>query len=436
MTKTLFALALSLMVTVAGAQTYSPSPENLKAREEFSGDKLGIFLHWGIYSTFAQGEWYLQNSVPDRHEYAKAADAFYPHRFDAREWVRAIKNAGARYICFTSRHHDGFSMWDTKQSDYNIVKATPFKRDVVKELAEACHAEGIRLHLYYSHIDWMRDDYPMGRTGRHCGKDTASVGDWPGYYRFMNNQLTELLTNYGKIGAIWFDGWWDHDSDKRPFDWQLEEQYALIHRLQPQCLIGNNHHMKPHDGEDIQIFERDLPGENTAGFVDHAAQVSQLPLETCQTMNGMWGYKVTDQNYKTTAEIIRLLIRTAGKGANLLLNIGPQPNGQLPATALDRLRELGKWTGTYGPTLYNTTAGPVRPCDWGATTQKGKTIYVHVTKSDTRSITIPLTRKPKSVTEYIGGRNLHSTFDRKNGLTIILPNKLDTPDHVIVIDRQ
>lgn len=435
MRKTLFAFALTLAAALAGAQTYTPSPENLRAREEFRGDKLGIFLHWGIYSTFAQGEWYLQNSVPDRNEYAKAADAFYPHRFDAHEWVRAIKASGARYICLTSRHHDGFSMWDTKQSDYNIVKATPFKRDVVKELAEACHDEGIRLHLYYSHIDWMRDDYPMGRTGRHCGKDTASVGDWPAYYRFMNNQLTELLTDYGKIGAIWFDGWWDHDNDKTPFDWQLEEQYALIHRLQPQCLIGNNHHMEPYDGEDIQIFERDLPGENTAGFVGQAAQVSRLPLETCQTMNGMWGYKVTDQDYKSTDEIIRLLVRTAGKGANLLLNIGPQPNGQLPATALDRLRELGKWTSTYGPTLYDTSAGPVRPCDWGATTQKGNKIYVHVTKSDITAITIPLIKKPKAATDYISGKSIHATFDKKNGLTLTLPDKSDTPDHVIVVER-
>ena len=435
MRKILFALTLAFAAIASQAQTYTPSAGNLKAREEFRGDKLGIFLHWGIYSTFAQGEWYLQNYVPDRNEYAKAADAFYPHRFDAREWVRAIKAAGARYICFTSRHHDGFSMWNTRQSDYNIVKATPFQRDIIKELADACHEEGIRLHLYYSHIDWMRDDYPMGRTGRHCGKDTASTGDWPHYYRFMNSQLTELLTNYGKIGAIWFDGWWDHDSDPTPFDWQLPEQYALIHKLQPQCLVGNNHHMKPFEGEDFQIFERDLPGENTAGFVDKAAQVSRLPLETCQTMNGMWGYKVVDQNYKSTAQIIRLLTETAGKGANLLLNIGPQPNGQLPATALNRLKELGEWMDTYGVTLYNTTAGPVLPCEWGATTQKGTTVYVHVTKDGTRTVTIPLDKKPRSVSNFIGGGKLRYTFDRKNGLSITLPDTLETPDHVLVIKK-
>ena len=174
--KRVFATIFFVMAFIAAmAQHYVPTKENLAEREEFRNAKFGIFLHWGIYSTFAQGEWYLQNAVPDRMEYAKAADAFYPHRFNAHEWVKAIKDAGAKYICFTTRHHDGFSMWNTDQSDYNIVKASPFKRDVVKELADACHDEDIRLHLYYSHIDWMRDDYPMGRTGRHGGITTKTL---------------------------------------------------------------------------------------------------------------------------------------------------------------------------------------------------------------------------------------------------------------------
>ncbi len=437
MKKSILCLFLMLCATVATAQTYTPSAENLAAREEFRADKFGIFLHWGIYSTFAQGEWYLQNAVPDRNEYAKAADAFYPHRFDARQWVRAIKAAGAKYICFTTRHHDGFSMWDTQQSDYNIVKATPFKRDIVKELADACHEEGIRLHLYYSHIDWMRDDYPMGRTGQHCGKD-GTQSDWPHYYRFMNAQLTELLTHYGKIGAVWFDGWWDHDQDSVAFDWQLAEQYALIHRLQPACLIGNNHHVQPYEGEDIQIFERDLPGENKAGFVDKAAEVSRLPLETCQTMNGMWGYKVVDQNYKSTDEIIRLLVSTSGKGANLLLNIGPQPNGELPATALQRLKEVGQWMEVYGPTIYGTVAGPVKPCEWGATTEKDGVVYVHVCPADKAqmpaSITIPMQKKPRSVTRYPNGDKVAYTYKNKV-LTLAVPSDASCPDHVIAIRR-
>ena len=437
MKRILSTVALFLSFLGVMAQSYVPTKENLEERENFRDAKFGIFLHWGIYSTFAQGEWYLQNAVPDRMEYAKAADAFYPHRFNAHEWVRAIKDAGAKYICITTRHHDGFSMWDTQQSDYNIVKATPFKRDVIKELADACHEEGIRLHLYYSHIDWMRPDYPMGRTGRECGKDSTK-SDWPHYFNFMNAQLTELLTHYGKIGAIWFDGWWDHDQDSIPFDWHLPEQYALIHKLQPACLIGNNHHMHPFEGEDIQIFERDLPGENKAGFIDKAAKVSQLPLETCQTMNGMWGYKVVDQNYKSVAELIRLLLNTSGKGANLLLNIGPQPNGQLPAVALDRLKEIGKWMRVYGETLYGSVAGPVKPCEWGATTEKDGKVYVHVcpaqgTKAPA-SITIPMAKKPKEVTDFQTGKKVTYTYKNKE-LNLVVPTTLTAPDHVIVVKR-
>ena len=158
-----------------------------------------------------------------------------------RRWVKAFKDAGARYVTFTSRHHDGFSMFGTKQSDYNIVDATPFKRDVLKELADECGKQGLKLHLYYSHIDWTRPDYPSGRTGLTTGRD-STLRDWPKYYDFMNRQLRELLANYGPIGAIWFDGWWDHDFEADKFDWQLPQQYAMIHDLQPACLIANNHH--------------------------------------------------------------------------------------------------------------------------------------------------------------------------------------------------
>ncbi len=416
---------------------YTPTEANIASREEFRDMKLGIFLHWGIYSIFAQGEWYLQNAVPDRYEYAKAADAFYPHRFNAREWVRSIKASGAKYICFTTRHHDGFSMWKTKQSKFNIVEATPYGRDVLKDIAEACREEGIRLHLYYSHIDWIRDDYPMGRTGTECGK-TRDKSDWKGYYNFMNAQLTELLTEYGDVGAIWFDGWWDHEEDSVPFDWQLPGQYELIHKLQPACLVGNNHHLGPNPGEDIQIFERDLPGEMTSGFAKEAAKISRLPLETCQTMNGMWGYKVIDTDYKSAADIIRLLVSTSGKGANLLMNIGPQPNGELPAVAQQRLKELGEWTSVYGESIYGTDAGDIAPQNWGVSTRKDDTLYLHITAADSipvndkgvRILQLPLKQKFRSVTELVGGASVPYKRN-KEGVAITIPEKTGVVDYVV-----
>lgn len=377
---------------------------------------------------FAQGEWYLQNAEIDKAEYAKAADAFFPHRFDAKAWVAAIKEAGAKYICFTSRHHDSFSMWDTAESDYNIVDATPFGRDVIKELADECHKQGIRLHLYYSHLDWARDEYPMGRTGKKIiGRDTTKV-NWPSYYEFMNRQLTELLTNYGEIGAIWFDGWWDHDEDSIPFDWELQKQYALIHRLQPACLVGNNHHQTPFEGEDIQIFERDLPGENKAGLSGQT--VSRLPLETCQTMNGMWGYKLIDQNYKSTETLIQYLVSTAGKGANLLMNVGPQPNGEIPTAALKRLKEIGDWTRANGETIYGSTAGDIPVQDWGVTTRKGNRLFVHIMKHSEKELFLPLECKVKKAFTYADKQPVK--VKRVNGGVKLLFNEVPTGVDYIV----
>lgn len=425
------AIALAALIPSASAAesttTYAPTPENLAAREQFADHGLGVFIHWGIYSMFAQGEWYLNYGIK-ADEYAKAAAAFYPANFDARTWVKAIKDAGANYICFTTRHHDGFSMFGTRQSPFNIVDATPFHRDVVKELAEACQAEGIKLHLYYSHIDWTRPDYPSGRTGLETGRD-PKLRNWPAYYDFMNRQLTELLTNYGPIGAIWFDGWWDHDEDATPFDWQLGPQYELIHNLQPSCLIGNNHHQVPFPGEDIQIFERDLPGENTAGLSGQA--VTKLPLETCQTMNGMWGYKVIDQNYKDTKTLIHYLVGAAGRGANLLLNVGPQPDGSIPAAALDRFKEIGQWLRENGSTIYATRAGDVAPQPWGATTRAGNKLYVHILDNSLAEVYLPLPAKVKSAIAFADQSKIKTT-STPGGWVLTLPSRpSDTIDYIV-----
>jgi len=416
-------------------EKYVPSAENLAARQEFSDSRFGIFLHWGLYSLFAQGEWYMQNEGINKNEYAKAADAFFPHRFDAAAWVRAFKEAGAKYICFTTRHHEGFSMWNTKQSDYNIMH-TPYGKDIVRQLADECHRQGIGLHLYYSHIDWTRDDYPTGRTGKNTGKDPKKE-NWTTYYQFMNAQLAELLTEYGKIDGIWFDGWWDHDEDTTPFDWQLPQQYALIHRLQPACIIGNNHHQTPFDGEDMQMFERDIPGENTAGLSGQG--ISHLPLETCQTMNGMWGYKIKDQDYKSTKELLRLLVRTSAKGANLLLNIGPQPNGELPDTALSRLHEMGVFlNGPASESIYATLPGGIAQGDSIVSTKSRKdgTLYLHLlTAKPISRLTIPLKERIKSASSLLSGTDIPFKANRKDGtVTFTIPDmKEGDIDYIIKI---
>lgn len=405
---------------------YVPSPENLEARETFQDRKFGIFLHWGLYSMLAQGEWYMNRGI-DHEEYRKMAGAFYPAGFNAEEWVKAIKAAGAGYLCFTTRHHEGFSMWDTDCSDYNIVDATPFGRDVLRELADACHKHGLGLHLYYSHLDWDREDYfPLGRTGRKTGRD--SHGRWEDYYDFMNCQIEELLTRYGQVDAIWFDGWWDHDQDSA-FDWQLPYQYDMIHRLQPACLIGNNHHQVPFPGEDIQIFERDLPGENTAGL--SGQDISHLPLETCQTMNGMWGYKIADQDYKDTRTLIHYLVRTAGKDANLLLNIGPQPDGRLPQIALDRLSEIGEWMKVFGPTVVGTRGGEMSDRDWGVMTRKGNLRFVHILDCKDEVLFVGTgNRKVKAARVYATGEKVKFRHV-SNGIVLELGKVPTEIDYVI-----
>ena len=423
--------ALLLPTGAMAAESYIPSEAVKKSQAECEADGFGVFLHWGLYSMFAQGEWYLNYGI-NAKEYAKSARAFYPADFNAREWVKAIKASGAKYITFTTRHHDGFSMWDTDQSDYNIVDATPFKRDVVKELAEACAEEDIKLHLYYSHIDWTREDYPSGRTGLKTGRDSTKR-DWPSYYKFMNNQLTELLTNYGPIRAIWFDGFWDHDEDSVPFNWELPEQYAMIHKLQPGCLVANNHHSAAHPGEDIQIFERDLPGENTAGLSGQA--ISHLPLETCNTMNGMWGYKIIDQDYKDVKTLIHYLVKARGMGANLLMNVGPQPNGELPEVAVERLASMGDWMKKYGETIYGVTAGDFPAQEWGTSTRKGNKLYVHVLSAEKPEIELPLTCKVKKATVFGENTPVKFTKNKKEGkVTLHLDKVPEDIDYIVELE--
>lgn len=383
-----FAVMFWLGNTAFAQENYVPSEANIDARTHFQDAKFGIFIHWGLYALMADGEWNMQVKNLNHSEYEHLAGSFYPSRFNAAEWVSAFKSAGANYLTITSRHHDGFSMFHSEATPYNVVDGTPFGRDIIGELATECHKQGLDLHLYYSHLDWGREDYwPLGRTGHGTGRTTH--GQWSTYADFMKHQLTELLTNYGEIGCIWFDGLWDKDEfprEQQPELWGLYEQYELIHRLQPTCLVGNNHHLVPFGGEDIQIFERDIPGQNEAGL--SGQDISPLPLETCQTMNNSWGYRMTDDAYKSTDELIRYLVCTAGMNANLLLNIGPRPDGTLPEEALERLRGIGEWLNANGESIYGTRGGFITPQDWGVTTQKANKLYVHILNLQQNSLVL------------------------------------------------
>lgn len=328
------------------------------------------------------GEWVMNNRNIKVGDYRLLQNVFYPHHFDAKKWVSLAKAAGMKYITFITRHHDGFSNWDTKALDWKITN-TPYKKDVLKALAEECRKQDIKLALYYSLLDWYRDDYPheTGRTGKGTGR--TGKGDYSSYLQFMKAQLTELLTGYGPIAAIWFDGHWDqtapegaHDLNSR-IDWKYDELYGLIHRLQPQCLVGNNHHQTPFPGEDFQMFERDLPGENKSGL-SYQKAAEDLPLETCETLNGSWGFNITDRKFKSVKEVVHYLVNAAGRNANFLLNIGPLPDGNIQTEFVDTLTAAGKWLEQYGESIWGTRGNLVAPQPWGVVTAKGNSLFVHL----------------------------------------------------------
>lgn len=376
--------ALSAFGQGAKTAVYRPSPQNLESRRWFQDAKFGLFIHWGVYSVLGRGEWVMNNEKIPIAEYEKLPARFNPQGFDAAAWVALAKSAGMRYITITSKHHDGFAMFDSKVSDWNIVARTPYARDPLKMLADECRKQGIKLFFYYSQLDWHHPDYfPRHNTGvGYTGRPES--GDFGKYLDFMDAQLTELLTNYGELGGIWFDGMWD----KEEADWRLEKTYGLIHRLQPQALIGSNHHLKPFPGEDFQMFEKDLPGQKTTGF-NEKQEIGELPLETCETINNSWGYNANDKRFKSTKDLIRHLAKGAGNNANFLLNIGPMPDGRIQPEFVDRLREVGGWLSKYGDAIYGTRGGPLSPRPWGVTTQKGDKIYLHILDWEDESLVIP-----------------------------------------------
>ncbi|UOE47573.1 alpha-L-fucosidase [Mucilaginibacter sp. SMC90] len=369
MIKKLLLMGMLLGAVRAGAQTYTPTADNLAARQNFQDMKFGLFIHWGIYSELGAGEWVMNEKHIPYDSYKRLADFFNPQAFNAHEWVMFAKKAGMKYITITSRHHDGFSMFGTKTSPYNIVDATPYHKDPLMELAQECVKEGIELHFYYSLLDWGRKDYAFGSP---IADGKPVNGDWDSYINFMKAQLTELITKYPGVKGIWFDGHWERD-----VNWHYDEIYGLIHKLNPAILVGNNHHLEPKEGEDFQMFEKDLPGANTTGF-SGKSKIGALPLETCETINNSWGFNITDRSFKSSKRIIHYLVNAAGLNANFLLNIGPMPNGKIQPEFTDTLAIVGAWVQKNGEAIYGTRGSGIPAQPWGVITQKDKNLYVHV----------------------------------------------------------
>lgn len=409
----------------AAQEGYTPTPENLASRAWFRQARFGLFIHFGVYSQLGAGEWVLKNRNIPIPEYEWLGSQFNPVRFDADSICGLARRAGMKYVTITSRHHDGFALFATKASTWNIMDRTPFRRDIIGEMATACRRQGLRLFVYYSQLDWRDPDYPADGTARTIVGRAAPTGRFDRYVAFMNAQLTELFSNYGALGGVWFDGEWDQPDR----DWHLDGTYALIHRLQPAALIVSNHHSAPHPGEDVQTFEQDLPGANTAGF--NTTTVSSLPLETAATMNNSWGYNAADTSFKSAADIIRLLVGAAGRDANLLLNVGPRPDGTIQPQFATRLDSVGSWLTRFGRAIYGTRGGPVAPREWGVTTRRGDTVFVHVLAWQDPLLALPALPKPvKAARDMATGRPLRVTATAGGTTIEVPPAERDSPDRI------
>jgi alpha-L-fucosidase len=372
------------------SETKSQREQRMKWWEEA---RFGLFIHWGLYSVPAgqwkgdttHAEWIRTTARIPIREYDKFVQQFDPENFNAEDWVKMAKAAGMKYIVITTKHHDGFCMFDSKQTDFDIV-STPFHRDVMKELAAACKKEGIQLCFYHSIMDWHQPYYFPRREWEQDRPGT--VANFDTYVSYMKKQLRELLTNYGKIGVLWFDGQWENT-------WTHErgkDLYEYVRSLQPSIIINNR----------VDVGRADM-GQTKPGFVgDFGTPEQEIPAtgipnadwESCMTMNDHWGYNNHDNNWKSSEDLIRKLIDIASKGGNFLLNVGPTAKGMFPQASIERLKDIGSWMSVNRESIYGTKASPFKNLSWGRCTQKsiagGTRLYLHIFEWPTDGkLTIP-----------------------------------------------
>jgi alpha-L-fucosidase len=330
--------------------------------------RFGMFVHWGPVSLRGtEIGWSRGKEVPVE-EYDALYRRFDPRRFDARAWARLAKDAGMGYLVLTTKHHDGFCLWPSALTDYDVA-STPFRRDVVRELSDACRAEGIVFCAYHSICDWRHPDYPLGSPG---GRTRKPSPDMERYTAYLKGQLGELLRSYGPLGVLWFDGEWEEPWTAE----RGEDLYRYCRSLQPSLIVNNR----------VAKGRQDMAGTTAAGSFggDYDTPEQQVgrfqadrPWESCITICRQWAWK-PDDAMKSLDECLRTLVACAGGDGNLLLNVGPMPTGEIETRQADRLREIGAWLGIHGEAVRGTRGGPFLPGDWGVSTHRGTCVYVHV----------------------------------------------------------
>lgn len=403
----------------------------------FTDAKLGIFIHYGIYAVKGIAEsWSFFNGRISYEDYMSQLDGFTASNFDAEYWADIIEKSGAKYAVLTTKHHDGVALFDTQYSDLNVVKKTPAKRDIVKEFYEAIQKRGIRSGVYYSLIDWSHPDYPSVYEGGVVPEDLSKVNKlhaptdgvqdeakWQRFLEFNNNQLRELLTNYGKIDLLWFDGDWERSAEQ----WNLPEFKHYLQSFNPDIII--NSRLQGHG--DYKTPEQGIPITRPVG-----------PWEFCTTINSSWGYQHRDNNYKSLKQILRMFVDCISMGGNMLLDIGPMEDGTIPERQVETLLGLGKWIKEHEEAIYGTEDGIMqRYWAGGSTLSKDKkTLYLFVHDTPQESLCLKGLSTPiKRITVLHSGKELthevHGGVPWFNipGTTWINIRPEDAHEHITVV---
>jgi len=417
----LLCMGVSLFAGTAIRTARAALPDETKQQKDkrmawWREGKFGMFIHWGLYAIPAGewkgkkvsgiGEWIMHRAHIPKEEYAPLQKQFNPVKFNAQQWVGIAKRAGMKYIVITSKHHDGFCLFDSKLTDYDIT-GTPFKRDVLKELADECHKQGIEICWYHSIMDWYHPD--------------ARGGSFPKYADHMRGQLKELLTNYGKIGVLWFDGEWIGEWSQA----QGIELEKYVRGIQPQLIVNNRVGKRKRGPGDFGTPEQHIPATGMPGW----------DWETCMTMNNTWGYKKDDHNWKSTQDLLHKLVDIVSKGGNFLLNVGPTAEGVIPQPSVDRLAEIGRWMDTNAQSIYGTTASPFKRLAWGRCTQKPGILYLHVFNwpADGKLVVPGLTNKARGAYLLAEPKKALKTLRVGENIEVSLPAKAPDPIDTVVV---
>jgi alpha-L-fucosidase len=391
-----------------GGEGYPRLRTNRESLEKWRQMRFGMFVHWGpVALRGTEIGWSRGKEVPF-DEYDALHREFDPVLFDARQWVSVAKEAGMKYLVLVTKHHDGFSLWKSRLTDYDI-EATPFKRDIVGEIANECRRQGLMFGTYYSILDWYHPGYPVLFTGN---KPKAGGGNIARYLEFMKGQLNELIGRYG-TRILWFDGEWEE-----PWTHQMGmDLYAWARGVDDGLLI-NNRVDKGRAGMEGKSLSDRFAGDFETPEQQIGSYDTVTPWETSMTICRQWAWKPNDE-LKSLRECIQILVRTAGGDGNLLLNVSPMLDGRLEQRQIDRLKSIGRWLAEYGDTIYGTRGGPIPPQDWGVTTHKGSRVFVHVLKADAQPVVVPglggissarLYRAGTPVSFHVQGRDLALTL--------------------------